>query len=118
VSLAHPGPSSMIRVERGAEVSPGVFAWHVPVLGLSGRSHQPLLDACRQLKSLYGVTAQAAGLFREGRDTPDLWCSVSVGAETTVSEPDNGATRFVKYRPFPQRVRTEAEAPVLASGAV
>ena len=42
----------MIRVERGAEVGPGVFAWHVPALGLSGRSRQPLLDACRQINSL------------------------------------------------------------------
>ena len=33
----------MIRVERGAEISPGVFAYTVPSLGLSGRSRQPLL---------------------------------------------------------------------------
>jgi len=31
----------MIRVERGAEISPGVFAYTVPSLGLSGRSRQP-----------------------------------------------------------------------------
>ena len=58
--------SRMIRVERGAETSPGVFAYTVPSLGLSGRSRQPLLDACRQIKSLLGPTGQLAGLFREG----------------------------------------------------
>ena len=31
----------MIRVERGAEISPGAFAYTVPSLGLSGRSRQP-----------------------------------------------------------------------------
>ena len=55
----------MIRVERGAEMSPGVFAYTVPSLGLSGRSRQPLLDACRQIKSLLGPTGPLAGLFRE-----------------------------------------------------
>jgi hypothetical protein len=84
----------------------GVFEYHAPRYPqVRGFSHQPLLDACRQLKSLYGVTAQAAGLFREGRDTPDIWCSVDVGAATTVSEP--GTIRFAKYRPRPPRIATE-----------
>jgi hypothetical protein len=114
----------MIRIIRGEEVDGprrdkrghGIFEYHADGYPqVCGFSHQPLLDACRQLKSLYGVTAQAAGLFREGRDTPDLTCSVDVGAATTVSEPDNGSIRFAKYKAFPQRVRTEAETPVLAS---
>jgi hypothetical protein len=46
------------------------------------------LDACRQLKSLYAPTAQLAGLFRKGRDNPDLTSSLDVGAATTVSEPE------------------------------
>ena len=50
----------MIRVERGDEISPGVFAYNVPSLGLSGRSRQPLLDACRHIKSLLGPTGQLA----------------------------------------------------------
>jgi hypothetical protein len=45
-----------------------------------------------QLKSLYGVNGQLVGLFREGRDTPDISCPVEVGAATTVQE-----SRFAKY---------------------
>jgi hypothetical protein len=110
----------MIRIIRGEEVDGpkrdkrghGVFEYHAPRYPeVCGFSHQPLLDACRQLKALHGVTAQAAGLFREGCDTPDLTCSVDVGAATTLREPDDGAIRFAKYRAFPQRVRTEAGAP-------
>ena len=74
----------MIRVERGDEISPGIFAYTVPSLGLSGRSRQPLLDACRQIKSLLGPTGQLAGLFREGHSEWDIRCRVDVGAELTV----------------------------------
>ena len=35
---------------------------------LSGKSRQPLLDACRQLKPLLHDPTVRAGLFREGRD--------------------------------------------------
>jgi hypothetical protein len=42
--------TDLIRVEWGAEVRPGVFAWKA--LGLSGESRQPLLDACRRIKPL------------------------------------------------------------------
>jgi hypothetical protein len=59
----------MIKIVKGAEVDGtrgeaggkrhGVFAYHADPelypLGC-GFSRQPLLDACRQLKSLYGVT--------------------------------------------------------------
>jgi hypothetical protein len=63
------GVSRMIRVERGDEISPGVFAYTVPSLGLSGRSRQPLLDACRQIKSLLGPTGQLAGCSGRGTRT-------------------------------------------------
>jgi hypothetical protein len=59
----------MIKIVKGAEVDGprgeaggkrhGVFAYHAdPELYplVCGFSRQPLLDACRQLKSLYGVT--------------------------------------------------------------
>jgi hypothetical protein len=97
----------MIRIERGEEVdgrgrragrNHGRWAYHA--LGyplVCGYSRSPLLDACRQLKSLYGVTGERAGLFREGRDTADIFCSVDVGAATTVKEPGNGTVRFGKY---------------------
>src|SRR5438552_2487740 len=100
----------VIRIDLGAEVDGpgpkagkrhGIFEYSCVRYPLvRGHSRQPLLDACRQLKSLYAPTAQLAGLFREGRDTPDLTCSLDAGAGTTVSEPDSGDTRFVKYRAF------------------
>jgi hypothetical protein len=92
---------AMIRIERGKEVSPGVWAYTVRELGLCGKSRQPLLDACRQIKSLGGFTAHRAGVFREGRAEPDISCRVGIGAELTVSEPANrGRARFVPYRAY------------------
>jgi hypothetical protein len=93
----------MIRIIKIAEIDGrgrrgrGVFAYHAPEYPLvCGYSRQPLLDACRQLKSLYGLSRQRAGLFREGRNTPDISCPVEVGAATTVSDGGRGV-RFVKY---------------------
>ncbi len=113
--------NDVIRIGLGAEVDGegpragkrhGIFEYSCARYPLvRGHSRQPLLDACRQLKSLYAPTAQLAGLFREGRDTPDLMCSLDVGAATTVSEPDNGEIRFAKYRAFdPARLNRAREA--------
>jgi hypothetical protein len=99
----------MIRVERGAETSPGVFAYTVPSLGLSGRSRQPLLDACRQIKSLLGPTGQLAGLFREGYPDWDIRCRVDVGAELTVKEESAGGIRLAMHKPFTATFREAAE---------
>lgn len=110
----------MIRIDLGAEVNGlgpkagkrhGIFEYSCARYPLvRGYSRQPLLDACRQLKSLYAPTARLAGLFREGRDTPDLTCSFDVGAASTVSEPDAGEIRFVKYRTFdPGRLNRVSE---------
>ena len=99
----------MIRVERGDEISPGVFAYTVPSLGLSGRSRQPLLDACRQIKSLLGPTGQLAGLFREGHSDWDIRCRVDVGAELTVKEESAGGIRVAKHMPFTPTFRQAAE---------
>jgi hypothetical protein len=90
----------MIRVERDAEVSPGVWAYRVPSLALCGKSREPLLDACRQIIALVGFTTEDAGIFREGRAEPDMTCPVQKGAEVTVSEPANGKIRFARYRAF------------------
>ena len=90
----------MIRIERGAEVAPGV--WQYSVCGypqVCGKSRQPLLDACRQLKSIGGLTDHLAGVFRSGSDVADIFCVVREGADLTVSEPSGvGKVRFVKYR--------------------
>lgn len=93
---------AVIRTDRGEEVAPGIWAYtcfgHPAVCG---RSRQPLLDACRQLKRLYGVTARAVGLFRDGSEVPDISCTIEIGAETTVSEPDRGGgPRFIPFKAF------------------
>jgi hypothetical protein len=68
---------------------------------ICGRSRQPLLDACRQLKSMGGLTDHRAGVFRPGLDVVDISCVVREGAEFTVSEPSGtGKARFVKYHAF------------------
>jgi hypothetical protein len=101
----------MIKIIRGSEVDGpkgeaggrrhGTWAYHAARYPLvCGYSRQPLLDACRQLKSLYGLTGERAGLFREGRDAPDISCGVDVGAATTVREPAAGAIGFGKYVAF------------------
>jgi len=99
----------MIRVERGDEISPGIFAYTVPSLGLSGRSRQPLLDACRQIKSLLGPTGQLAGLFRQGHSEWDVRCRVDVGAELTVKEESAGGIRIAEHKPFTTTFREAAE---------
>ena len=99
----------MISVERGGETSPGVFAYTVRSLGLSGRSRQPLLDACRQIKSLLGSTGQLAGLFREGYSEWDICCSVDVGAELTVKEESAGGIRFARHTALAATFREAAE---------
>jgi hypothetical protein len=92
----------MIRIERGKEVSPGIWEYAVPSLGLCGRSRQPLLDACRQIKLILGATAERAGLLRKGSEQPDISCLVEAGAKLTVSEPAKGGIRFEKYRSDPR----------------
>jgi hypothetical protein len=88
----------MIEIDKGAETAPGIWEYSVPALRLSGKSRQPLLDACRQIKRTLGPTTERAGLFRVGRDTPDISCPVDAGSLLTVSERDRGGVRFEKYR--------------------
>ena len=92
------------KIIRGAEVKPGVFEWKgaspVCIQALSGRSRQPLLDACREIKRTTGATKEVAAIFREGREHADMFCPVETGAGLTVSEPDKGIPKFVKYAEF------------------
>jgi hypothetical protein len=107
----------VIRIERGPELDGrtdgkrhGIFEYHAPAYPLvRGYSRQPLLDACRQLKSLYGLTQSLAGLFREGSEIADISCPLEAGAATTVSE---SSTRFAKYQKFEafQEKTSESEA--------
>jgi hypothetical protein len=93
------GRPRMIRVERHEEVRPGFWRYTVPGFGIEGRSRQPLLDACRQIRAILGETSQRAGLFREGRTEADISCSVNKGALLTVEDGPKGI-RFRKYREF------------------
>ena len=89
----------MIRVELGEEVNRhGRWRWTCPRYALRGVSRQPLLDACREIKSMGGDTALLVGLFREARSTPDMTCSVGCGASHSVRE---DVTRFAKWAPHP-----------------
>ena len=66
-----------IRIDLGAEISgpgPGAGRRHgifeyscVRYPRVRGYSRQPLLDACRKLKALCGLTGERVGLFRKGR---------------------------------------------------
>jgi hypothetical protein len=99
----------VIKIVRGAEVDGpkgddgrrrhGIRAYHAPAYPqVCGYSRQPLLDACRQLKSILGDTSVRVGLFREGSEVADISCTLKAGAATTVSETDRGGVQFVKYR--------------------
>ncbi len=103
---------STIAIELGREVRPGIFEYRIPSLRAEGQSHQPLLDACRQIEAILGDTETVAGLFREGRSAPDISCPVDKGAQLTVSEPSKSRIRFVKFREFDVTFRTTEVAHV------
>jgi len=101
----------MIRVEVGEERDGpgentgrrhGKWHWMCAQYGVEGFSRQPLLDACRQLKSLGADPSTLVGLFRSGTVGPDLSCAVGVGAGLTV---DETSMRFVKFHPFDPKIR-------------
>ena len=98
----------VIRIDLGNEIKPGIFEYRIPSLRVEGRSRQPLLDACRRIRSILGPTAEFAGLFREGRTQWDLRCPVNVGAELTVSERSAGGIRFEGFREFDRTALSEA----------
>lgn len=90
----------MLRVELLGEARPGVYKWVCRVAGepVEGLSREPLLDACRKLKSI-GVAPEAeCGLFRKGRSDWDLKTTVGYGAGLTVHETVEKAPRFTKHK--------------------
>jgi hypothetical protein len=93
--------TDIIRVELGLEVEPGRWRYSAPAYGVEGCSHQPLLDACRQIKSLWPETlSQQIGIYRRGKDKPELLCTVEVGAARTISESNSRGPYFAKFEPF------------------
>jgi hypothetical protein len=93
----------------------GVWRYSVDGTPIEGLSRQPLLDACRQIKSLYGATAAHAGLFHAGSDTPSLTCSVETGAKTTVSEGQRHGPVFTKFKAFAVARHGHAGKPAFAA---
>ena len=65
---------------------------------------EPPSEPPRQIE--YHKPEMPADLFREGRSSPDLSCSVEWGAAHSVSE--SGTPRFVKYREFDIGAMAEA----------
>jgi hypothetical protein len=86
----------------------GVFHYRVSGMPVEGRSRQPLLDACRQIKRILGPSAHRAGLFREGRTIADLSCLIDEGARLTVRDESNGGIHFAQYREFDRTALLEA----------
>jgi hypothetical protein len=81
----------MIEIEREERAINGRWGWHV--VGrpeYRGRSREPLLDACRALKSLGEPVDQLVGLFQPGRTDWDLRATIGYGASKTVIESDYG----------------------------
>lgn len=100
-----PKKLTWIRVELGEEVPPKVdrhgtvqWVWKVDQPALEGLSRQPLLDACRELKRIGVPPGVVCGLFRKGRDQPDLTCTVGSGAAVRV---DEAGPLFRKWAPHP-----------------
>ena len=99
----------MIKIVRDPDdrEHPGTWDYRIPEFGVGGRSRQPLLDACRQIKRMGGDPARLAALSREGCEHWDIRCSVEVGASTTVEDPDRGQIRFRPFKAFAALETTE-----------
>ena len=90
----------MIRLELGKEVKAGIFEWSIPEFGAAGQSRQPMCDAARVIKRMGADPKNFLGMFRVGRSVADLTARVGVAAGLTVSEPNKGCARFVRWQEF------------------
>ena len=97
----------MIKIDYRVMIKPagkGLYDYHVRQSPVQGRSHQPLLDACRQLKSMGADPAAYCALFHGER--ADQWTvrtTIGKGAELMVSDPPKGGgPKFVKYQAYPR----------------
>ena len=108
-----PASAAIVRVELGKEINNrSRWPWTVPQYGLSGISHQPLLDACRKILDAGHDGEQMAGMFRQGKARPDLITrTIREAAALTVSEPDKGTIRFAKYKPWVDAPPIESPEP-------
>jgi hypothetical protein len=91
----------MIEV-RAKPAGKGQFDYSVSGHAVQGRSHQPLLDACRQLKRMGADPAALVAVFHgEATDQWAIRTTVGKGAQLAVADlPRGGGPKFVRYRPF------------------
>jgi hypothetical protein len=91
----------MIEVRIQGQPRPGVFAWRAAWDGriVEGRSREPLLDACRELKRMGVEPLTYAGLFWPGRPDWALRTRIGTGADLTTEDGPTGS-RFRRFRPF------------------
>jgi hypothetical protein len=94
----------MIKVEREETSVDGKgIKWRWFVRGrpdLCGLSSEPLLDACRAVKSMGADPLEEIAIFRPGRAAWDMRTTVGYGASKTVRERRDGGVLFVDYVPF------------------
>lgn len=91
----------MIEVEREENATGTKCRWHVRGRPkICGLSSEPLLAACRALKSMGEPDSTQIGVFRPGKTFFDLKTTVGYGASKTVEEGQRVGPRFVNYRPF------------------
>jgi hypothetical protein len=83
----------------------GHFEYRVDGTLVQGRSSQPLLDACRQLKSMGADPAAFVALYHGDSPVWTVRTTVGKGAELTVSDPPSGGgPKFTKYKAHPRNV--------------
>lgn len=91
----------MIEVGREEKAVGTKWYWHVRGRPqISGLSSEPLLAACRVLKSMGEPTSTQVALFRPRKTFFDLRTTVGYGAGKTVEDGQKAGPRFVNYRPF------------------
>lgn len=91
----------MIEVEREEKAAGSKWRWHVRGRPqICGFSSEPLLAACRALKSMGELPSTECGLFRPRKIFFDLKTTVGYGAGKTVEDSQKAGPRFVNYRPF------------------
>lgn len=100
----------MIKVIRGPVNTLGECEYSVPEFQVSGKSRQPLLDACRAVKRAGGAPRRQIGLFRVGLSKPDIFTTVGFGASITVKQETTGsAPRFVPYKALDPVTKAKAK---------
>ncbi len=101
-----PAPITMtnyiVRLVADSVRTPNNCVWNYAIEGtdLRGRSHQPLLDACRKLTGshLQITEEDRASLFWPTKDAPSMACKVLAGAGLTVAEGQRSGPVYRKYR--------------------